>query len=339
MRRRTKRKLKKAAIILGCLLFIVCLVDFMSDSPLIVKFLSKNRRVANADLLLVEGWMQPEAFKSAAYEFDILGYKLLVTTGLNTPEYFLMSMDGYLIFDTSSRFENNETPGIHKIDVLAYSDIGGDNSAHFNSWVNDSILGGYSTIQEPLTYSFTWNLPLKEIDSLIVQFDNDGMGPWGDRNLNVQGLIVDDTIKIPYNYNSTYDIGDFGGYDKTINDYASLAEQARSILINRYGLYPKMLVAVSGEKEIINRTLTSALAFQDWLEHSDFKPKGINVISFGIHSRRTYMTYRDIIDKNIPVGIIALEDEEWSSSFTYKLFRVCREIVALIYYRIILFFH
>ncbi|NEQ53558.1 MAG: hypothetical protein F6K11_26050 [Leptolyngbya sp. SIO3F4] len=63
------------------------------------------------------------------------------------------------------------------------------------------------------------------------------------------------------------------------------------------------------------------MAFGNWLNtYPDLKElKGINVISAGIHARRSWVLFKQHIQKDIPVGIISLKsrftpDEKWWKS-------------------------
>ena len=48
---------------------------------------------------------------------------------------------------------------------------------------------------------------LGSIDSLMIEFTNDMLDDYGDRNLYVKELIFNEIIKIHYRNNSVYDIG------------------------------------------------------------------------------------------------------------------------------------
>lgn len=317
---------------------VLFLVDISFDNSLIVKFLSKNSRNPNYNVLLVEGWMQPESFSKACKEFWLLGYHKIITTGLDAPEYFQASMDGNLIFDTDSILNGFKEQKKHTITVNAYSEHDITNASHFKLWVNDKNVNACYVINTPLSYNDTWEGRLCDIDSLTIQFDNDGMGVYGDRNLYIKDIVIDDTIFIPYMLHSKYDFGKLDGINCVNNNYTSLAEQARSIMI-AYGVHPSQIIAVTGHKKKINRTLSSALAVREWIKETGYKPKSINVVSSGIHSRRTWRTYKSILGNSIPVGIVSIDDNTSNFIGNHKLFKIVRELAALAYYRVILLFY
>ena len=87
----------------------------------------------------------------------------------------------------------------------------------------------------------------------------------------------------------------------------SNAEFAKNRLLSM-GIDSSLLIAIPGNKVKINRTLTSALAFRDWLKSTNIDIKGINIISMGTHARRTWMTYNKILNEKYKIGIISLPD-------------------------------
>ena len=102
------------------------------------------------------------------------------------------------------------------------------------------------------------------------------------------------------------------------------------------GIDSSLIHAVSCKRTILNRTLTSALSVQKWLETSDIKIKGINIVSAGTHSRRTWMIYKKVLPKSCKIGIISLPDNINNTSGLRKKIKMIRETIALIYYSIIL---
>ena len=86
----------------------------------------------------------------------------------------------------------------------------------------------------------------------------------------------------------------------------------------------------------MNRTLTSALAFRDWLKKTDIEVKGINIVTLGTHAERTLMIYNKILDKKYEIGIISLPDYREKHSRSYKVLKTIRESLGIIYYWFVL---
>jgi hypothetical protein len=184
-------------------------------------------------------------------------------------------------------------------------------------------------------YAVKWQGKLSEIDSVTVQFVNDAVGDFGDRNLYIKEIIIDKKIKISYQNNSEYDISRSDRKRRIVNNFSSYAQNARNILIS-LGADSSLVIAVPGERVRINRTLTSALAFRDWLDISDIEIKGINIITLGTHAKRTWMTYNKILNKKHEIGVISLPDIKDRNSRKHKVLKTLRETFGIIYYWFIL---
>jgi hypothetical protein len=324
---------------LGKLLYIVILIIFDGFLALSIKFslsdyLSKNEKV-NANLLIVEGWIPDYAVEMANKEFVNNNYDLIITTGLKLPEYFPMGMNGYLIFYPKISYLVNSADDHHVIEVDAFSELEGENCAYLNLFVNDSLIGGFFADKSKKKYIITWDKPLAEIDSIMVQFTNDGLGDYGDRNLFIKEIIIDYDTNIPYQLNSEYDMYELDGKDRSTNNNYSYAEIVRNKLL-ALGVDSSRIIAAPLRKHTINRTLNGALEFRDWLNDSGFKVSGINIIGIGSHTRRTWMVYNKVLDKTYNIGILSLPDFRNNNSRKYRFLRSIRETLGIIYYWIIL---
>jgi hypothetical protein len=297
-------------------------------------YLSKSEPVS-ANILLVEGWLQPYAIEMAWDEFNNNSYNKIITTGLNAPDYFLVSTNGFLVFyPTRSKVFRN-TLSTHLIEIDAYSELGGENSSQFNVFINDSLVANFLAEKKKKKYSITWRGRLSDIDSVLVQFVNDGVGDYGDRNLYIKEIIFDNQIEIPYQTYSEYDIGDLDGKKRIVNNFSSYADLAKRRLLS-LGIDSSVIISIPGKRVNINRTLTSALAFRDWLDTSDIEIKGINIVTIGTHARRTWMTYSKILNEKYDIGIISLPDHRGRNSNKYKILKTIRETIGIVYYWIIL---
>jgi len=299
-------------------------------------FLSKTQKV-KANLLVVEGWLPQYAVEMAAKEFLNNNYDLIITTGINSADldYCTISSNGYLIFypHLKSILENDS--GHHTIEVVAHSKMNGKYQAHFNFFVNDSLVNDFNADKRERKYGITWERPLKEIDSVMIQFDNDLWDKNGDRNLYVKEIVIDNKIEIPYQLNSELDIGLLDGKERIVNNFNSNAELCRNRLI-AYGIDSNLVIAVPAKRVIINRTLTSVLAFRNWLNSTDKSVTGINIISLGDHSRRSWIIYKKIMGKPYEIGVISLPEDENNEFQKPKILSALYELIGIIYYRIIL---
>lgn len=326
-------------LVIGSVLFIIILTaGYFFARPSLSRlsaFLSKSERV-EGNILIIEGWLSVNDLNSAIEEFHKAKYDHIVITGLkSTPHYYNVYTDGFLIFYPGDALIDEHEEVTHTIEVKAFSELAGDNAAHFNLWVNDSLTIGFFADKRKRKYGIRWNGNLQSIDSVMVQFDNDIRGDFGDRNLYVSELIFDKKVRIPFLNHSVYDISDLDNKNRIFNNMRSNADLTRNRLISM-GIDSNSVISITGEKVKINRTLTSALAFRDWIRKSGIEVTGINIISAGTHARRTWMTFNKVLDNNYRIGIISLPDYKHDRSEKIKALKTIRETIAYIYYNIIL---
>ncbi|MGE5419863.1 MAG: carbohydrate-binding domain-containing protein [Chloroflexota bacterium] len=324
-------KLSKRIIILtACAVFIVMMLVFARPLTLkISQFLSKSEK-ADANILVIEGWLSYNDLQAAADEFISGKYEHIFITGLkSTTEYYNVYTDGYLIFYTAAH-----DPGdVRLVEVRARSELDGENAAHFNLWINDSLVADFNADKRRRKYAAAWDGT--KVDSVMIQFDNDVVGEFGDRNLFVKEIILNGSTTIPFLNNSTYDISGLDNKSRIINNMNSNAELTAKRLLSM-GVDSSKVTAVSGNRVRINRTLTSALALKDWLSKADINVRGINIISSGAHSRRTWMTFDKVLDRPVNVGVIALRDVRHTGPDGVGYVKTMRELIAYIYYSLIL---
>lgn len=329
-------KYKRSTLLKISLIVLIIIIFLFSKSAFnyLSKYLSKSEQV-HANILLVEGWLPGYAIEMAENEFNKNNYNYIITTGLRIPDYFLVSMDGYLIFypKRSITFKNENSA--HIIEIDAFGELGGENASRFNVFINDSLAGNFQADRRKKKFAVYWKGNLTKVDSIMVQFTNDAMGDFGDRNLYVKDIIIDNKIEIAYQKNSEYIIGDIHSSRRMTNDFVSYAEMARNELLY-FGIDSSKVKAIGSKRVRINRTLTSALAFRDWLKTTNIAVSGINIVSVGTHARRTWMTYNKILNEKYNIGIISLPDYKNEYSRKYKILKTLRETLGVIYYWIIL---
>jgi hypothetical protein len=297
--------------------------------------LSKTSEV-KANILLVEGWLPQYAIEKAFDEFNKKGYNYIFTTGLKaTSDYFNMYDNGYLIFYPGRQLLSETKITKHEIEIKAFGSLSGENKAHFNVFVNDSIAGDFYAGRHKKNYVFDWTGALSWIDSISIQFVNHKSGDSGDISLFIKEVIIDHKISIPYQHNSVSVISESVGNNRIVNNFNSVAELARKKLLTM-GIDSNLVIAIPCKSVKINRTLESALAVRDWFITSNMEVKGINIESLGTHARRTWMTYNKILNKKCEIGIISIPNNKDRYSRVYRILKTLRESFGLVYYWFIL---
>jgi hypothetical protein len=330
-----KKSIKKLLYLPFIILLTTGLLIFLIFSQSILNFLSKTEKV-DANILLVEGWLPHNALENTRNEFQNRTYDLIITTGNNIHDnFYTIYGSGYMTFYAGKLISTTNGNHEHTIELEAFSELEGENCAHFDFYVNDSLMADFYADKKKRKYGITWKGDIAKIDSVMVHFDNDKWGVWGDRNLYVKEIIIDNTIHLPYFLNSKYDYLTLDGKDKILFRFSSYAELAKNTLLS-LGIDTALVVAVPGENATINRTLTSAKSFKKWLDKSNIKIKGINIVSLSAHARRTWMVYKKVLGKTYKIGIISVPDTGKEETEKHKLLTSLREILGIGYYWIIL---
>jgi hypothetical protein len=327
-------RLLKITIIAGISFFLFTII--LSALFYFSGYLSATKKVS-ANVLIVEGWLPPDGIKDAYAEYQTNSYDYIITTGIKSNFYYgFMHSNGFLIFYPREKLKKSVNAGRHLIEVIASSELNGDNAACFNLFINKNQIASFRTQTFRKSYSAYWEGSLSDIDSLMVEFTNDLIGDFGDRNLLVRKIIIDKKISIPTLNYSEYDIGKLDGKARIKNDYTSYALRAQEELKN-LGIKPGSVISIPGGRTQINRTLSSALAVRNWMDTTHIDIKGINILSYGMHARRSWLIYSRLLGKNVETGVVSLPDKTCSGPVK-RSFRAFRETLGIIYYRFILLF-
>ncbi|MEG3904822.1 YdcF family protein [Microcoleus sp. B4-C5] len=126
-----------------------------------------------------------------------------------------------------------------------------------------------------------------------------------------------------------------GYYLAEYKNYAALTAATCIAL----GFDQNQVIAVPAASVVKHRTAASAIALRDWFSTSDLKVNSINLYSFGPHARRSWIVFKEVLNPEIKVGIIAAEPQDYNSQEWWKSsegFRtVIGEIIAYIYARFV----
>ncbi len=115
--------------------------------------------------------------------------------------------------------------------------------------------------------------------------------------------------------------------------------QLSAATLNALGLEQEKLTAVPAPDVIKDRTYASAVAFRQWLLNSSFKIESINLFTLDVHTRRSWLLFKQVLAPKIKVGAIAAKTLEydpnqwWTSSEGVR--SVISETIAYIYARFI----
>jgi hypothetical protein len=309
-------------------IFLIILMVLFSY-PRWIQFLTYSKK-AKANILSVEGWIPEYALNEAYDEFHNGSYDYIVTTGYSLPSHLTLFTNSRMSFFPSAEVKTNSANTLHTIFIHASSSLGDEDSCHFNLYINDRKIAAHYTSDNKGKFELTWQRNVNDIDSLIIEFDNDMVNEKGDRNLRIMEFTLN-------GYNLIIEHADvFLILKKQYRNISavSYAELAAHYFTDR-GIDPNKVIPVFNPRPNINRTYGNALAFSEWLEKTPVEVAGINVFSMDFHSRRTWLIYNKLIAPQYELGIISVPDLSVNRSRAIKFTRILKESAALLYYYIL----
>jgi hypothetical protein len=122
-------------------------------------------------------------------------------------------------------------------------------------------------------------------------------------------------------------------------EYKTFAQLTEATLL-KLGFPANKLVAVPTKYVVKNRTMATALSVRKWLfSQNNLSVKSINLVSWGPHSRRSWLIFQQVMQPEFQVGIIAIPphtynpDIWWQSSEGFRV--TIGELIAYIYAKFI----
>ncbi|WP_107667004.1 ElyC/SanA/YdcF family protein [Cyanothece sp. BG0011] len=152
-------------------------------------------------------------------------------------------------------------------------------------------------------------------------------------DITIEGAIAQFQEK---NYRLMITTGNEIGRGKYLSDYKTFADLAAATAI-ALGLNRDQVVSVPNKTVSVNRTAASAKAVKQWLLSSDLNIKAINIYSHDVHTRRSWLIFRTLLEPEIKVGAIAFSPAYskswWKTSTGIK--SVIMETIAYFYTKLI----
>jgi uncharacterized SAM-binding protein YcdF (DUF218 family) len=131
-----------------------------------------------------------------------------------------------------------------------------------------------------------------------------------------------------YRYDKIYTTGGpvigLGHYSNDYNTSASVGQEmlvADGMPRGKVQMTPSH---ISGR----DRTYNSALALRDWLRDHKIEIQSFNVLTEGVHARRTQMLFQKAFGNRVKVGIIAVPDPDYDAKRWWNYSEGVREILG-----------
>jgi hypothetical protein len=274
-------------------------------------FLSISESVA-PDILVVEGWLHEDALSQAKKEFSKRNYRLLLTTGFPNDKGYLMGSNGKLVFYMDHRITASKD-NIYKITLLVRGTKAKKAYPHFILFADTFLIGdGYSSFfKRTFAYNIICNNPP---DSVILKFDNDAVTRYGDRNMFIYSISVNNQVFRTDNENVICYYRKNGEYYLHQQLSPSSAQDAANYLKDS-GIPDSLIIPVITTHKIKSRTFTTALDIKEWLRINTPGPKhALTVFSQGPHARRSYILYKKAFGTSADIGIISCPTGSFDSS-------------------------
>lgn len=287
-------------------------------------FLSLNKPV-KSDLLLIEAWISPFEIEQALSVINSDTVAQAIIIGRKYPdnqEQILSLIRGKFITPHSDHAENNDgiwlltnsalafncrqfshaiVPDSLYISVTAKGTAALGYPAHFNLVINGKCIAGTFAGAVSKEYNFYIAAPEEGLQSLVIFFDNDVYhGQKEDRNLCISSLKINGAMFIAGTDN-TFLIKEYGNYT---NGFSSQAAEMRNYLV-QLGANPQKVRFIEFDPVKKNQTLAASLAFTHFCKSQNIS--SVNILSSGLHCRRTWFTYKRVLGNDISVGVINFE--------------------------------
>lgn len=295
-------------------------------------------RPSKPEILVVEGWLPESALDQAKEVFLNQGYKKLITTGFPYNQGFMMGSGGKMEFDVRSLETSSDS--IYEITIQIRGTKAKGEYAHIRVYSDSLELAETFTTGKKRDYHFKVKLGSPPC-IIMVEFDNDDYTRCNDRNLFFYSITVNGQLFPADNENVSYYGKSNGIYflRQFLTDNSAL--NAANYLIKE-GIADTLITAVVSVAKIKSRTYTSALDLKKWLSENGFSDHpSLTILTQGLHSRRSYISFRKAFGSTAEIGIKALPDPEITRSNWWKRYKGWRkliyEAVGVIYISIIFF--
>jgi hypothetical protein len=128
-----------------------------------------------------------------------------------------------------------------------------------------------------------------------------------------------------------------GSYLKEFKNFAALG----GATLKKLGIPDSILIEIPAPYVQKDRTYTSAITFKRWLISNNEQFSSANIITLGVHARRSSILFQNVLGNSIDVGVISIIDKDYNpdtwyaSSCGFKM--VITEIISYLYTKVSLY--
>lgn len=298
--------MRRSFLIIGLLFVLLMVAGF-----LIQPYLAVTAPVAS-DVAVVEGWIPDDMMSKVKREIEERHYGRIYTTGTVRPfSYYLRTGEGIEV-----AFDPPQDGGI-RINVSGIVGAGFMLLADGDTLLNRSVSGVatdyFTNSKKPiagmLLIATNTGTPAEDLEDIYV------------KEFTLSGTNVHNSAK------STRFVAPSGERSDAWPTYAHYA----AARLAQEGIPKEHIHVAPASDRMDSRTLANAVGFADRAAVDDIKR--FNVISVGIHARRSRKMYRRACPPGSDVGIIALPDPQVSATNWWRTrhgrMRMLKELAGL----------
>ena len=178
-------------------------------------------------------------------------------------------------------------------------------------------------------------LPILKIHSFLAVSN-----PVNSKVLIVEGWVPDYCLEKAYRFyniqpvNTIFITGgplEQGSYLKEFKSFAALG----AATLKKLGIPDSILNEVPAPSVQKDRTYTSAMALKTWLTLKNKQYSSVNILTLGIHARRSGILFKKALGNSTDVGIISITDRDYNPDTWYTsscgLKMVITELISYLY--------
>ncbi len=301
----TPRRKKRLLILLGTLLFLLAL-GFGAYPYLAVT------APVGANAVAVEGWIPDAMMPAVKAEIDQRGYSTVYTTGTIRPFSYYLKNGEAIDVVLSAPVRGEVRMNVSGIGGAGFMLIAGSDTL-----INQKVTGEphrYSThlpqaVDHLRLVSFNTSLPPAELDNIFVKY------------LRISWINVHEISRSI----------EFVRVDSTRSPAWPTYAHASAAYLERLGIGSEKIIIAPATDPTVSRTLANAQGFA--LRAKEQGLNKVDVLSLGVHARRSRKMYRKACGGTMEVGVIALRDPEAPPGEWWKSvrgwFKVAKELAGV----------
>jgi uncharacterized SAM-binding protein YcdF (DUF218 family) len=106
------------------------------------------------------------------------------------------------------------------------------------------------------------------------------------------------------------------------------AAQLGAARLSTAGLAKDVIQEVPCKIKDRDRTYSSAIALRDWLRARHLSLRSLNVVTVGVHARRTQLLYQMAFGNSVKVGIISVPDDDYPAARWWQYSDGVRSVIG-----------